>query len=57
MNTKDLPTEIFTAVHTACSELPDAHEDDVADAVFGMIGAAQFDAHSSAIMDMIGRLL
>ena len=38
-----LPEDIETAVHTACSEIPDAHPDDIADCVCGMIGFEAYD--------------
>jgi len=52
----DIPTELFTAIHTACAELPNAHEDDVADCVFGLVDAKTFFQHEAAVMDTIRKL-
>jgi hypothetical protein len=54
--TPDLPRHIADAVHTAVSEIPDAHPDDILDCVFGMIPADDFDANLLAITEQIARL-
>ena len=44
---------VRTAVHTAVSELGDAHEDDILDCVYGMVGAAYDEVGETAIRAMI----
>ena len=50
-----IPQKVQEAVHTACSEIPDAHPDDIADCVYGMIGSELFAAHTSAITFLIAK--
>ena len=53
---RPLPADIEDAVYTAVSEIPDAHPDDIADAVFGMIGGDAFGEHADAIVARIEAL-
>lgn len=47
--TAEAPAHVPTAVHTVLAELPaDTHEDDVLDAVFGIVGAQAFDTYGEA---------
>jgi hypothetical protein len=51
-----LPAHIEDAIHTAVSEIPDAHPDDIADCVCGMIGIPEFDTYEAVIVARIASL-
>ncbi len=53
MPTTQLPPDVETAVHTACSEIPDAHPDDILDCVCGMLPYPLFESHRAAIQARI----
>lgn len=51
----DVPPNVLNAIYTACSEIPNAHHDDIADCVCGIIGISLFEQHEDAIVELIQR--
>jgi hypothetical protein len=55
MNTV-LPRDIEEAVYTACSEIPNAHPEDILDCVCGLLPWEYFQIHRAAIEVRIRQL-
>jgi hypothetical protein len=57
MRLQSLPRDVEEAVYTACSEIPDAHPEDILDCVCGMLPRAVFELHRDLIRTRIRQLV